>query len=170
MLSRNVVELLLICAINKLLTPNQSLGPKRVRPSSMTSFVVKAKAQELSRNSNTLKREVEGGGEPVMFTSCCPAKLTTPLKTSRSFIRKNESDNLWPMRCIGAGLAAEYAYRDEFDLFGDWLTKHFLHAAKPTGLLEADSSFLIFSQRMNGGLNSHNKHGYICNLGHKFQI
>ena len=99
------------CSEDKLITPNLSLGPKRVRPSSMTSFVVKAKAQELSRNSITLKREVEGGGERVMFTSCCPAKLTTPLKTSRSFIRRSESDNLWPMRYIGAGLAAVYAYR-----------------------------------------------------------
>ena len=38
----------------------------------------------------------------------------------------------------------------------------------PATLVEADSSF--FLSETNRGLNSHNKHDFICNLGHKFQI
>ena len=53
----------------------------------------------------------------------------------------------------------------------------FLVAAKPTTLVEISASgffllsfFLSFSQSSKEGPNSPNKHGSICNLGHKFQI
>ena len=48
---------------------------------------------------------------------------------------------------------------------------NFLPAAKPTGLVEANSSLFFVSDTSKEGLNSSNQHGCIlCSLGHKLQV
>ena len=50
-------------------------------------------------------------------------------------------------------------------------SSYFLVAAKPTTLVETNSSSSLFPSKLNKkGYNSLFKHGIICSLGHKFLI